>query len=331
MGGWIDISNGEREWPANDGPPQRASRCSPPPPSLEGPSPPPPQLSPWLTHVSSPTQLPLIVTTFSAESPFRSLSVATTVASAEECFVAPVLPAPPLSSIPPASTFSFHPAMSPSLTTSRRSHVSWMRVSATIAMTKSTVCLPLPAIALASFPILFLLLLLVLTTAPSPLPLLPQLLLQPLHPLASLAPCLPLPFPLAPCPLAWLLLKNLMGSLMLILSVDQASSARPLAVADGSPSNKWFSVATVRLAARLLSRLSLSAKSKRPRSADLIPSSKMATFSIVFPLRSSQRMTLTGHHVSVLSPFPLSDALTRILIVWLVLVLRLYVILVRFL
>ena len=46
MGGWIDISNGEREWPANDGPPQRASRCSPPPPSLEGPSLPPPQLSP---------------------------------------------------------------------------------------------------------------------------------------------------------------------------------------------------------------------------------------------------------------------------------------------
>jgi len=120
--GRIDISKREREWPGNNGPSQWASRCPPPQWSLEGLSLPPP-LSPWLTHVSSLMQRPPTAITFSAELPFRSLSVATTVASAEVSFVAPALPVPPLSSIPRTLTFSFHPAMFPSLTMSRQSHV----------------------------------------------------------------------------------------------------------------------------------------------------------------------------------------------------------------
>ena len=115
--GWSDRYKQARKRVAR----QRVSRCSPPQWSLEGLSL-PPALSPWLAHVSSRTQRPPTAITFSAELRFRSLSVATTVANAEASFVVLALPAPPLSSIPPASTFSFHPKMSPR-TSSRQSHV----------------------------------------------------------------------------------------------------------------------------------------------------------------------------------------------------------------
>lgn len=165
-----------------------------------------------------------------------------------------------------------------------------MCVSATIAMTRSMVCLLLPAIAHA---ILFSLLLPETMTAPSPLPQPPpppQPPPSPLLSLANLAPRLPLPSPLASSLPTLLSLKGRTESSMHILSAYPVSSARPLAAVDGNPSSNPFSVPIVHLVARLLLRLSLSMKSKRPRSLDPILSSKMVTFSIASLYRSSRSM-----------------------------------------